>query len=84
MLVEIELKKLKTFDPSYFKGKTHFQEDGAQNYLVFQPMYKYFKRIAGVGNDDYISSWKSKGLCNEKVNSITTSNYSMTLRSLRY
>ena len=30
-----ELKKLKTFDSSYFRGKSRFDEDGAQNYLVF-------------------------------------------------
>ena len=40
LLVENELKKLKTFDSSYFKGKGHFEEDGTQNYLVFQPMYR--------------------------------------------
>ena len=39
LLVENELKKLKTFDSSYFIGKSHFEEDDAQNYLVFQPMY---------------------------------------------
>ena len=38
LLVENELKKLKTFDSSYFIGKSHFEEDGTQNYLVFQPM----------------------------------------------
>ena len=37
LLVENELKKLKTFDSSYFIGKSHFEEDGTQNYLVFQP-----------------------------------------------
>ena len=26
--IENELKKLKTFDSSYFIGKTHFEEDG--------------------------------------------------------
>ena len=57
--IENELKKLKTFDSSYFIGKSHFEEDGAQNYLVFQPLNKYFKVIA---NTDYVSSWKSKGL----------------------
>ena len=36
--VENELKKLKTFDSSYFIGKSHFEEDGVQNYLVFQPL----------------------------------------------
>ena len=38
MLVENELKKLKTFDSSYFIGKSHFEEDGTQNYLAFQPL----------------------------------------------
>ena len=28
LLVENELKKLKTFDSSYFVGKSHFEEDG--------------------------------------------------------
>ena len=35
LLVENELNKLKTFDSSYFIGKSHFDEDGTQNYLVF-------------------------------------------------
>ena len=28
-----------------FRDRNRFQEDGVQNYLVFQPMYKYFKKI---------------------------------------
>ena len=35
LLIENELKKLKTFDLAYFIGKSHFDEDGAQNYLIF-------------------------------------------------
>ena len=31
LLVENELKNLKTFDSSYFEGKSHFEEDGTQN-----------------------------------------------------
>ena len=31
LLVENELKKLKTFDSSYFIGKSHFEEDVTQN-----------------------------------------------------
>ena len=54
-----KIKKLKTFDSSYFIGKSHFEEDGTQNYLVFQPLNEYFKVIT---NTDYVSSWKSKGL----------------------
>ena len=63
MLVENELKKLKTFDSSYFIGKSHFEEDGTQNYLVFQPLNRYFK----IGNSDYVLSWKSKGLSAESI-----------------
>ena len=37
----MNLKNLKTFDSSYFIGKSHFEEDGTQNYLVFQPLNKY-------------------------------------------
>ena len=75
LLVENELEKLKTFDSSYFIGKSHFEEDGTQNYLVFQPMYRYFKMIT---NTDYISSWKSKGLSAESIKPPTTSDNSLT------
>ena len=70
LLVENELNKLKTFDSSYFIGKSHFDEDGTQNYLVFQPMYRYFKLIT---NTSSILSWSSKGLSNENIDSLTTS-----------
>ena len=59
LLVENELKKLKTLDSIYFIGKSHFEEDGTENYLVFQSINRSFKVIA---NTDYVSSWKSKGL----------------------
>ena len=75
LLVENELSKFKTFDSSYFIGKSHFDEDGAQNYLVFQPMYRYFKMIT---NTDYISSWKSKGFSAESIKPPTTSDNSLT------
>ena len=45
ILVKNELKKLKTLDSSYFIGKSHFEEDGRQNYLIFQPINRYFKMI---------------------------------------
>ena len=64
LLVDNELNKLKTFYSSYFIGKSHFEEDGTQNYLVFQPIIRYFKLTA---NTDYISSWKSKGLSDENI-----------------
>ena len=75
LLVENELNKLKTFDSSYFIGKSHFEEDGTQNYLVFQPLNKYFKVIA---NTDYVSSWKSKGLSADSIKPPTTPDNSLS------
>ena len=54
LLVENELNKLKTFDSSYFIDKSNFDEDGIQNYLVFQPLKKHFKLIT---NTLSILSW---------------------------
>ena len=76
LLVENELNKLKNFDSSYFIGKSHFEEDGTQNYLVFQPLYKYFTFITGLPY--YISSWKSKGLSTESIKPPATSDNSLS------
>ena len=64
LLVENELKKLEKFDAVYFRGKNYFEEDGTQNYLVFQPMSKYFEKIASTKS---IAKWKSKELFNEVI-----------------
>ena len=74
LLVENELNKLKSFDSSYFRGKNYFDEDGTQNYYIFQPLFKYLK-VANVNNTNYILSWRSRGLNNVKVESIRTNNY---------
>ena len=74
VLVKNELNKLKTFDFSYFIGKSHFEEDGVQNYVVFQPVYRYFKFI---NNTNFISDWISKGLSSESIKPPTTSDNSL-------
>ena len=66
LLVENELKKLQTFDSIYFSGKSHFEEGGTQNYLVFQLMYMFFQRVV---NSNYILEWKSKGLSDKSIES---------------
>ena len=42
------MEKLKKFDSSYFRGNDYFEEYVTQMYLVFQPMYIYFKQVADV------------------------------------
>ena len=77
MLVENELDKLKTFDFGYFIGKSHFEEDGTQNYLVFQPMCKYFTVFSITQYVEYVLEWKSKGLFNESIRAISLSDNSL-------
>ena len=77
LLVENELNNLKTFDSSYFIGKSHFEEHGTQNYLVFHSMTKYFKLIT---NTDYVSSWKSKGLSNRTIKPPIATDYKFNLQ----
>ena len=72
------MEELKTLDSRYFIGKSHFEKDGAQNYLAFQPMYRYFQIITGVDNGSYIYYWKCEGLSGEIINSIKTPSYSTT------
>ena len=75
LLVENELNKTKNFDSIYFIGKSDFKEDGTRNYLVFQPINRYFRVIA---NTDYVSSWNSKGLSSVSIKPPSTSDNSLT------
>ena len=49
-------------------------ENGAQAYLIFQPLYRYFKTIT---NTNYVLSWKSRGLSAEIIKPPTTSDNSL-------
>ena len=66
------MKKIETFDSSYFRGKNLFEDDGAQNYLVFQPIHRHFKTASP--NNSNILSWKSKGLSAESIKRPNTDN----------
>ena len=77
LLVENKLNKLKTFDLSYFFGNSHFEEDGTQNYLVFQPMYRYFKVFSITQYLEYVSEWNSKRLSTKNIKAIPTSDNSL-------
>ena len=76
LLAENKLNKLKPFDSSYYSGKSYFEEDGTPNYLIFEPLKKYFK--VGFNNLYYVLSWTSKGLSNESIKPPTTSDNSLT------
>ena len=60
---------MNTFDLSYFRGKNYFDEDGTQNYYIFQLFSKYLK-VFYVNDIKYILSWKSRGLNDIKIESI--------------
>ena len=57
-----------------------FPED-TQNYVVLQPINRYFRRVAGVGRGNYIYFLKSKGLSNENIAPHATNGYSLTPNS---
>ena len=77
LLVKNELNKLKTFNSGYVIEKSHFEVDGTQNYLAFQPIYRYFKAFSITQYLEYVSEWKSKGLFNESIEAISTSDNSL-------
>ena len=67
---------VQAFDSSYFGGKSHFEGDGTHNYLVFQPISRYFKTVA---NTVQVTPWKTKGLSDENIKPLLTSNNSLNL-----
>ena len=72
--------KLHGFILSYIRVKIHFEDDDTQNYLLFQPIYRYLEKI---GNSIHISAWKSKRFPDEIIKSSATSGNSFA-SSLNY
>ena len=66
------MKKIETFDSIHFRGKSHFEDDGTENYSVFQTKYRYFKRVSNT--NDHILSWKSRGLSDESIKPFSATN----------
>ena len=64
--INSDIKELSKGSLLHFWGNIMFNsEDGFQAYLIFQPLYRYFKTIT---NTNYILSWKSRGLSAESIN----------------
>ena len=75
-----EIIKLQAFDSSCFHDKSHFKDNGTQNYLVLQRMYRYFKKF---DSGNHISVGKSKGLSDESIKPSAASDNSLA-SSLNY
>ena len=69
-----KMVKLQAFNSSYLRGKSHFEDGGTQNYLVFQLIYRFFKID---WYTDQVSTWKSKGLSDENIKPSSTSDNSL-------
>ena len=61
---------------SYFRGESHFEENGTQNWFVFQPISRHFT-TAYASDNNYILSWESNGLFYIKIDSIKTTDYKL-------
>ena len=55
----------------YFLAESHFDDDRTQNYLVFQPVFRYFTMPNG---NNRVLTWKCKGLSEERIRYPAVSN----------
>ena len=76
VLVENELYKLQTFDSNLFIVQSHFNNDGAQLSLIFQPIYKTITTFSGL--KDTISELESKRSSTEKITCVNYVCFSQT------
>ena len=71
-------KELKRLEEGllFILGKILFDGgDSLQDYLIFQPVHRYIKIITST---KHISSWKCKGLSDESIKPITTSDNTLS------
>ena len=62
--IKIAKRINKRFNNSILNGARYFTEDGSQNYLLFQLVFKYFWTFTGT---DKFCAWKSKGLWEKSI-----------------
>ena len=73
MLVENKLKRIETFDSNLFIGQRYFNNDEAQLYLKFPPIYKIITKFSGLLNNP-------KGLLNENFRPPCSTNKILSLK----
>ena len=74
--------KFQVFGSICFPGKSNFEDNDTQNYLLFQLVIsKYFLKKIDISkkssNRNYISGWKSKGSNNGSTKPPAVSNHSL-------
>ena len=70
-----KIVKLQNHDLSLFIGQSYYVNDGAQLYLILQPLYYTLKRL---GDTEKVASRKSKDLSAEKLTTPTTTDSSLS------
>ena len=70
-----KIVKLQTYDLSIFIGQSYFNNDGSQNYLILQPIFRTITIFSGPTST--ISEWESKGLSNKNFKPLYTANKSL-------
>ena len=73
---EEKIENLQIHDSSLFIGQSYFGNDGSQNVLIFQAIYKTFKMSACLTKT--IVEWESKWLSNENIEPSITVNHSFS------
>ena len=67
--------KLQGYDLSFFIGQIYFANDGAQLYLILQPLHFTLKRL--VDTEKFVS-WNSKGMLTERLTTPTSTDNSLS------
>ena len=70
-----KLVKFQAFDLSCFIGQSYYINDGAQLYLILQPLYYTLKRLR---NTEKVVSWKSIDLSTKKLTAPTSTDNSFS------
>ena len=70
------MMKLQGYDLSFFIGQSYFANDGAQLYLILQPLHFTLRKL--VDTEKFVL-WNSKGLLIERLTTPTSTDNSLSL-----
>ena len=76
-----KIVKFQTYDLSLFIGQSYYINDGAQFYLILQPLYYTLKRVRNTEKD---VSWKSIDLSTKKLTAPSSTDNSFSPSSKWY